>query len=411
MSPPSIDVLVLGAGIVGVSTALFLQKAGLSVVLADNRDNAGLGTSYGNAGLIERSSVMPRAFPRQIKELLRFASNRAPEVHYHIGHLIKSTPYWWHSEPKRHLKIAYEVLPLLKRCVETHLELADAAGARHFIREEGWIKVFRKGNSFETAEREYTALADFNLKADVLAGTALRTLEPALTEQAIGGIHWRDPVTVSNPSKLVQAYADLFKARGGVFVHAQAEKLAQQGQTWVLPHAHGMIKAEQTVVALGPWSDVVYRPLGYRFPLQVKRGYHRHYAQPLVPLRRPVLDHDGGFLLAPMEAGIRLTTGVEFADREAPATPVQITRCEPIARSMVAMGEGVETAPWLGGRPSLPDMKPILGRAPRHETLWLAFGHNHHGLTLGPISGRFMAELITTGTPFTDPAPYRAERF
>jgi D-amino-acid dehydrogenase len=163
---------------------------------------------------------------------------------------------------------------------------------------------------------------------------------------------------------------------------------------------------------LGPWSDLVFRPLGYNIPLAVKRGYHLHLAPGgNAVLNHPVLDTDNGFLLAPMNRGIRLTTGVEFARRDAPATPIQVERALPKARALFPLGEPIDAQPWKGARPCLPDMLPVIGRAPRHPGLWFDFGHQHHGLTLGPVTGRLLAEMMTGETPFADPAPFAVERF
>jgi len=124
-----------------------------------------------------------------------------------------------------------------------------------------------------------------------------------------------------------------------------------------------------------------------------------------------VVDPESGFCLAPMEQGIRLTTGAEFAARDAPATPVQLDRLMPAARSLFPLGEPVEATPWMGCRPCFADSRPVIGRALGHPGLWLSYGHSHWGLTLGPASGRLLAEMITGATPFCDPAPYGAERF
>jgi len=116
-------------------------------------------------------------------------------------------------------------------------------------------------------------------------------------------------------------------------------------------------------------------------------------------------------VLAPMVRGIRLTTGAEFARRDAPPTPVQIERTEPMARKLLPLGERLDDKPWMGARPCLPDMLPVIGPAPRHKGLWFDFGHQHHGFTLGPVSGRLIADLVTVAEPFTDPAPYSVTRF
>jgi D-amino-acid dehydrogenase len=152
--------------------------------------------------------------------------------------------------------------------------------------------------------------------------------------------------------------------------------------------------------------------MGIRLPLGIKRGYHRHFrANGNAALARPVLDADNGYCLAPMEQGIRLTTGAEFAARDAPPTPVQLDRVLPAARELFALGDPVEATPWMGSRPCFADSRPVIGRATGQSGLWLAFGHGHWGLTLAAATGRLVAELMTDASPFIDPTPFRAERF
>jgi D-amino-acid dehydrogenase len=166
------------------------------------------------------------------------------------------------------------------------------------------------------------------------------------------------------------------------------------------------------VVALGPWSPDPLSSLGIRLPMAVKRGYHLHFRpQGNASLARPILDADNGYCLAPMQQGIRLTTGAEFADRDAAPSPVQLDRLMPAARELFPLGEAVETKPWMGNRPCFADSRPVIGPAPGHAGLWLAFGHAHWGLTLSAITGRLVADLVSKTAPVVDPAPYAAERF
>ena len=173
----------------------------------------------------------------------------------------------------------------------------------------------------------------------------------------------------------------------------------------------GHVDATQVVVALGPWSDDVLPQFELRFPFGLKRGYHWHFsATGNASLARPVLDADRGYVITPMEQGIRLTTGAEFAARDAAPTPVQFDRVLPSAKQLFPLGNPVEMQPWLGARPCFADSRPVIGRAPGQQNMWLAIGHGHWGLTLGPATGRLLAEMMTEATPFMDPAPFRAER-
>jgi len=220
------------------------------------------------------------------------------------------------------------------------------------------------------------------------------------------------PGFVPDPGGLAKAYAALFKRKGGRFFVGDARTLEQVAGGWRVGGADGAAAAREAVVALGPWSDLVFRPLGYPIPLAVKRGYHLHLEpRGNAVLHHPLLDSDLGYMLAPMNRGIRLTTGVEFARRDRPPTPIQLKRALPRARELFPLGDALDANPWMGARPCLPDMLPVIGRAPRHAGLWFDFGHQHHGLTLGPATGRLLAEMMTGETPFADPRPFAVERF
>jgi D-amino-acid dehydrogenase len=410
------DVAVLGAGIVGISVALHLQKRGRSVVLLDRR-GAAEETSYGNAGLVQREGVYPYGFPHDFGALLRYGLNRTIDAHYHPSALPELAPflwkYWKHSRHERHARIAKLYSRLIEHSVTEHDALAAEAGAAGLLRRVGWMRVFRTERERDLRIAEAVAWrADFGINFSELDRKDLQQKEPHLAPVLVGALHWTDPVSVIDPQGLALAYLKLFERLGGRFLQGNAATLQADGASWSVRTIEGNLGAKEVVVALGPWADVVTRPLGYDLPLAVKRGYHMHYrAAGQAVLNHPILDTERGYMLAPMQRGIRLTTGAEFALRDAIRTPVQLGRAEPLARNLFPLAERLDTEPWMGARPCTPDMMPIIGKAPRHERLWFAFGHAHHGLTLGPVTGRLIGEMITGRQPFIDPAPYRADRF
>jgi len=407
---------VLGAGIVGISVALHLQARGRSVALVDRR-GAAEETSFGNAGLIQREGVYPYGFPHDFGALLRYGLNRTIDAHYHPSALPELVPflwkYWHHSRRKRHARIAQVYSRLIEHCVTEHDALAAAAGATDLIRRKGWMRVFRSERERDLRFAEAARWkAEFGINYLALHEKEIQEQEPHLAPVLSGALHWTDPTSVSDPQGLALAYLKLFESRGGRFLQGNAISLQQQSAGWSIQTVEGQLQSSDAVVALGPWADVVTRTLGYDLPLAVKRGYHMHYrAAGKAMLSHPVLDTERGYMLAPMRRGIRLTTGAEFALRDAIRTPVQLGRAEPVARDLFPLAERLDTEPWMGARPCTPDMLPVIGRAPRHAKLWFAFGHAHHGLTLGPVTGRLIGEMICGETPFVDPAPYRAERF
>ena len=223
------DVVVLGAGIVGICVALHLQKRGRSVVLVDRR-GAAEETSFGNAGLIQREGVYPYGFPHDFGALLRYSLNRTIDAHYHPSALPRLAPflwqYWRHSRPARHAEVARRYAKLIEHCVSEHEALVAEAGAGEFIRRVGWMRLFRTERERETrfaeAERWHR---EFGINHRALDARALRELEPHLAPVLVGALHWTDPISVSDPQGLALAYLALFERLGGRFLQGNAATL------------------------------------------------------------------------------------------------------------------------------------------------------------------------------------------
>jgi D-amino-acid dehydrogenase len=409
------DAIVLGAGIVGTCVALHLAKRGLAVALVD-RAGVGEQTSFGNAGIIEGNTIFPPAFSSDLAALLRIALKRAGEANYHLSFLPKIAPWLLAfrvaSQPQRLIETAHLIRPLFASAVREHEALLSEAGAGHYLRKTGWLKVYRKARSFAGLRREFDLAAEFGLPLQALDLGGAQALEPSLSPVFEHAVLWPQAASVSNPYGVTRAYAASFRALGGVMVAGDARSLHRSGQHWRVETDEGGLDAPQVVVALGPWAGDWLTSVGLRLPFAVKRGYHRHFtAQGNAALTRPVLDADVGYVITPMEMGIRMTTGVEFAPRDAPPTPVQFDRVMPRARELFPLGPRADDTTWMGCRPCFPDSRPVIGRAPGLNGVWLAIGHAHWGLTLGPATGRLISEMMAGETSFVDPAPYRAERF
>jgi D-amino-acid dehydrogenase len=409
------DVVVLGAGIVGTCIALHLAKRGLGVVLVD-RQGPGEGTSYGNAGIIEGDTVFPHAFPNDLATLARIALWRAPEANYHLAFLPRIAPWLiayraW-STPQRLMETAKAMRPLFACAVAEHEALLAESGAERYLRRAGWLKLYRSEDAFAATMLERKAAEGYGIAHRVLDVEETRALEPALAPVFRRAVFWPSAISVSDPLAVTRAYAGRFAALGGIVVTGDALTLQRGAQACRVETAAGSIEAGHVVVALGPWTNDLLRNFGLRLPLAAKRGYHRHFGvRGNATLTRPVVDIEFGYVLAPMEQGIRLTTGAEFADRDAAPTPVQLGRVFPAAKRLFPLAAGIEPKPWMGSRPCVPDSRPVIGRAPGHPWLWIATGHAHWGLTLAAATGRLIAEMMTGATAFCDPAPYRAERF
>jgi D-amino-acid dehydrogenase len=408
------DAMVLGAGIVGTSIALHLVLRGASVALID-RGGPGEATSYGNTGVIG-STVYPAAFPRSLARLTRVALKLAPEANYRALALPRLLPWLLAfraaSRPERLAETARLMRPLMARAVAEHESLLAEAGATRYLRQTGLLTLYRTDRGLSHLWTELALAVELGVAIKFFDAAGARALEPDLAPVFQAAVHWPEVASVSSPVAVTRAYAARMAALGGVVLQGDARSLHRAAGRWRVDTAEGPVDGDEAVIALGPWAPDVLEPRGIDLPLAVKRGYHLHFrTHGNAMLARPVVDSENGFAMAPMEEGIRVTTGAEFADRDARPTPAQLRRVMPIAKALFPLGEPVEPTPWMGSRPCFADSRPVIGRAPGHPGLWLAYGHGHVGLSLGPVTGRLIAEMMTGDVPFCDPAPYGAERF
>ena len=257
--------IVLGAGIIGVSTAIHLARRGRTVVLVDRRD-PGEETSFGNAGLIQREGVVPYAFPQDLGLLLRYGLNNRIDAHYHVSALAKLVPflarYWWHSNKPRHEVIARAYAPLIENSISEHQVLIEAANAGQFIRKDGWMELFRTTakRDGEVAEAERLG-REYGISFKSLTREELAREEPHLSDDFVGALKWNDPWSVTNPHGLTAAYLAYFQSLGGRFVKGDASTLepGANGRGWRVKTDDGMIEGEEVVLAVGPWAQEMTR--------------------------------------------------------------------------------------------------------------------------------------------------------
>jgi len=416
MSPsPPPDVTVIGAGIVGISTALSLQREGLRVRVVDPRP-PGTATSFGNAGAVVGGSVLPTCTPELRRSLPGLLLNPKSPLRIRWRYLLRAAPWLWRfwrsGEAARVERTADSLFALSSRAHEAHRELQAHCGLSGMMREEGWLKVYRSPVSFEGTTRERNLLERLGVRYEVFDSAQLRQLEPGLAPLFSHGILYVDSAALRSPHRLVDGLARRFVADGGELLHETVRRLeVDEGGPRRLVTDLGMHALDKLVVAAGAWSKPLARQLGARVSLDTERGYHLNLAPPAGSgLSRTVYFSDHGFVLAPMADGLRMTSGDEIAGLHAPPNFRRIYRLLPTAREVLpGLGEAVNRE-WLGFRPSTPDSLPVISAAPVPKS-FLAFGHGHLGMTLGPITGQLVRDLVLGRTPPVDMAPYRADRF
>lgn len=397
------QVIVLGAGIVGVCCALELQRRGMSVTLVD-RQGPGLETSFGNAGVIARSSLMPFNHPGLWAQLPRLLKNDTVQFRYKLNYLARNlgwaARFLLSARPSVFRQTVEALDGLIRLSAPEHLRLLDAAGAAHRLRDTGWIFLYRSEQGWNSGELSRQTFAQYQVPTRVLAPAELAELEPALAPIFHRALWIQGSYSVDDPHEVVAAYAALFRRSGGAFKRMAASGIRRDGQRWIVQctQASESLEADRLVVALGPWSKALLKTTGIDLPMAFERGYHMHYSGVEgASLTRPVYDTGGGYVLSPMARGLRLTTGVELDACEAPARPLQLELAEARAREAFPLDRRLDPEAWLGRRPTLPDSRPMIGEAPRHPGLWLALGHQHIGFSTAPGTARVLGELMCDG--------------
>jgi D-amino-acid dehydrogenase len=409
-------VIVLGAGMVGVCCALELQRRGMDVTLVD-RQAPGQETSHGNAGVLARSSLMPFNHPGLWRQLPRLLRNDTVQFRYRPGYLARNlgwaASFLWRARPSVFQETATALDSLIRLSAPEHQRLLAEAGIRHRLRDTGWIFLFRSEAAWQGSALARSAYARHQVPTQALDPAELARLEPALAPIFARALWIQGSYSVDDPQAVVRAYADLFQRSGGTFKPLRAAAIRRDVDRWTVQGDQGSdsLSAPALVVALGPWSKALLKTTGIDLPMAFERGYHMHYTPGSGPaLGRPVYDTGGGYVLSPMARGLRLTTGVELDDCEAPARPVQLDLAETRAREALDLGARLDSQAWLGRRPTLPDSRPMIGQAPRHPGLWLALGHQHIGFSTGPGTASILGELMS-GEGGERHAAFRPGRF
>ncbi len=396
-------VLVVGAGMVGVSCALELQRRGHRVTLVDRR-GIGEETSSGNAGLLSYSTITPLADPQLLPRLHRLAFNREADLQLHYPHLPALLPWLLRFLARcrrgTYLADGAAMAALTRPSIELHRQWIAEAGLADLLNPTGALKLYRHDRSFRRDDLERELLDRCEVEYSLLDADEIAAIEPDLAPIFVRAMRVEQTLSLRDPQKLCQGYARLFVDAGGAYVRDEVEAVDSRGAGWEARGKDATRDAEHLVICLGAWTSRLLAPLGYRNPLAIERGYHMLLAPRAGHLlRHAIFDADASYVLAPMAAGLRVTTGTNLVARETAPNPRQLERALPRLREAFPIGEELLPVPWMGHRPTVPDTLPIVGAAPRHRKLWLAFAHAHMGLTLGPISGRLIADCIDGAPP------------
>lgn len=409
------QITVLGAGMVGVCTALHLQRRGLDVTLMDRRA-PGRETSFGNAGVINAGCAVPLNNPDLHRELAGLLRNRDAGLRYDARHVLRHLPWFLgflqNSKTTAARRASLALHALVSRASDEHRALMRDCGNAHRFSEMGWLKAYR-GTDPTRALAGFTGelLRECGVLVRTLDAAALAEREPALQPIFRGAVHLVDGGVVDDPGALTAEYAALFAREGGTLVEREVCAVSEDETGIEVSGPDGSWRVPRLVVAAGPWSAELLATADYEVPLGIERGYHAHFRlADGVRLSHSVHDVEAGYVMGPMTAGLRVTTGVELAPRDAPSNPAQLDAVAPRVAEAVRIAGRTADPPWRGARPTLPDSLPAVGALPGSRRLWANFAHQHVGFMTGPVTGRLCAELIAGATPAVDMSPFDPAR-
>lgn len=405
--------VIVGAGIVGICSALQLQREGHEVVVID-RSGPGEGTSKGNAGIFANGHVVPIGTPGILKRVPGMLLDSTSPLTLRWSYLPAIAPWLIRllaaSTPRRVEAISRALAALLAPASESYKPLLKSANAEDLVQRRGWLVLYSTEEGRRAAQADLDLRRSRGIRWEELNEGTIRQFVPALRPGPVWGVMLPDCEHTVDPYRLTVALADDFVVRGGTVIRADVRtSVAPDGKPQVTTNTEP-VAFDRLVIAAGPWSRTLLRGLGDDAPLDTERGYHVMLAND-IDLRVPLLCADHKFSITPMTDGVRLAGTVEFAGLEAPPNPKRWDIMAERARGLLPGLKPEPRTTWMGFRPSMPDSLPVISPSPRHRDVYYAFGHGHLGLTLGAVTGRAIADLIANRRPAFDLAAYHIDRF
>ncbi len=412
---PSKTVAIVGAGIVGVATAIWLQRAGHRVVLVD-RTGPGEGASHGNGGVLASCAIAPVTGPGLLRKAPRMLFDPREPLSLKWGYLPRLAPwlvrYLCHANAADSGRIAAALAPLIGDSLADHQALAAGTGAEKWIVPSDYLYAYPNREKFRADAFPWDLRARHGFTWQELDGAALAAYDPIFANRAGFAVKLPGHGRISDPGQYVKDLAAHAQAEGARLLIAEAEDVVRENGAVTGLRAGGeTIPCDAVVIAAGAWSKALAARLGLTVPLESERGYHLELWEPSAMPRSPVMIAQAKFVATPMEGRLRLAGIVEFGGLEALASAAPFDLLRRNVRATFPGLTWTREVEWMGHRPAPSDSIPLIGPVPGLQGAWLGFGHHHIGLTGGPRTGRLLAQMIAGAKPNIDLAPYSPSRF
>jgi glycine/D-amino acid oxidase-like deaminating enzyme len=408
-------VAVVGAGVVGLSCASYLQMQGHDVTLIDPRP-PGEYCSFGNAGCFSRCSFVPLGLPGTWKKVPGWLMDPAGPLFIPLRYLPRIAPWLWRFQRSTSIARVNEIADALHALLDVTLDkwrpLAARAGVPELIVQEGYAFTYESEAAYLADALGRDIRRERGVKSEVFTGAAIREFDPALSPNLTHLVLWPEQGHCPNPLRLSRALADRLRAGGARFVGATARGFdVVDGRVTRVVTDGEAVAADAVVIAAGAHSKTLASQLGSVVPLETERGYHLMLASPGAVPRIPVASAEDKYFATPMEGGLRIAGTVELAGLDAPPNFARADALLAKAKRVLPGLQPANVERWMGHRPSLPDSMPVIDRSPRAGNAFFAFGHGHVGLTGAAPTGAIIADLVAGRAPFIDIRPFSAARF
>ena len=408
-------VTIIGAGIVGICTAISLLEKGFEVLLVD-RDEPAEGASHGNAGVISPWTCIPQSMPGMWRSIPKWLLDPEGPVALRLGYLPKFIPWALKflaaGNEERLPAIADAMQALNRPNVDLYRQMLDGTGYEHLIVDSMYVHVFRNPASVDLKKLAWTLREERGVPLELVGQEQLHEIEPALSPDFKAAVLMKGQARALDPGGVGKALAKKAKRMGAMFQRGGVRRIQPNSEGgWTLHTDGGELEAKRVVIAAGAWSARLLAPLGYKLPLEAERGYHLVFKDPGITVNNSIMDTDAKFVASSMEAGVRCAGTAEFAGLD---VPPDYRRARVFVRLASNLFPNINTdnrIEWMGSRPSFPDSLPCLGKIPGQEGLFCAFGHSHYGFGMAPNTGRVVAEVVAGAPPNIHMEPYRVDRF
>ncbi len=407
--------IVVGAGIIGLSIALRLRMEGFQVTVIDKQTPMH-GVSFGNAGYLSEANIFPPATPDLVRQLPKLMLDKDGPLVIQPTYAFRLVP--WAARAMATLKTepyqrVLASMASLTNAAVTELDaLTREASAAHLVTRQGGLVVFRTEAALGAKSRTLPVWNSFGLAAERVSAACVRELEPALSQDVVGGIHFPNAGRCSNPRGLGEHYARRLIDSGARILREEVRtvNLCASGKAEVVT-AESAYKADKVVVAAGYLSKDLLTPFGLNVPLAAERGYHLMLPSSQIELRRPVVFGEPFFAATPMDEGLRLAGTAEFAFADSKPNMKRANMLLELAKPYLPGISGTDAKPWMGVRPTFPDGMPAIGKVPGTESVFYAFGHAHSGLTTSAITAKCVARMVRGASPPIDVSAFSLARF